>query len=178
MADHELLQADAVDEGPHRRIAHRQHGGGQADARAELSQRLRGAHALPQQPCPLDAPCKIAVAEVEPDLVAKLTQAVHHLEGVLGKSPAPLVDQVGQPEGDQIGVRGDACAVDLDVIAGIRDHRQSLRADHVKHAARQLGPASAAGQHDHAATLRSRACGAQSHSESGRPVNLTPACAL
>ena len=40
------------------------------------------------------------------------------------QAPAALVDPVGQPVGDEVGVGRDVRAVDLDVVAGVGDHDQ------------------------------------------------------
>ena len=113
-----------------------------------------------------DADREVMVAEVEPDLDSELAQSVHHCERVVGKSPTSLVDPVGEPERHQIGVRRDIGAVDLDVVARVRDHHQ-IFADDIEHAARQLGSAGAAGEDDDA------------HQRSpARPVTWIPARAL
>ncbi len=92
---------------------------------------------------------QILVAEVEPDLVAELAQRVHHREAVALEAPAARVDAVGQPEADEVGVGGDVPAVDLDVVAGVGDHRQALGPDDVEHAPRQLRAPGSPGQDDH-----------------------------
>ncbi len=92
---------------------------------------------------------EVGVAEVEPDLLAERPQPVHHLEAVAVQSPTARIDAVGEPERDQVGVRADMRAVDLDVVAGVGDDRQSLRADHVGHPAGELGAAGAAGENHH-----------------------------
>ena len=73
---------------------------------------------------------------------------VHDREGVVAQAPAALVDQIGEPEGDEVGVGGDVGAVDLDVIAGVGDHGQARGVDDVGHAPRELGAAGAAGEND------------------------------
>ena len=97
---------------------------------------------------PLEADRQVAVAEVEPDVDAERAQPVHDGEGVAGQAPAALVDLVGEPERHQIGVGRDVGAVDLDVVAGVRDHDQVVAADDVEHPARQLRAAGAPGEHD------------------------------
>jgi hypothetical protein len=99
--------------------------------------------------CPLNANRQVAITEVEPDLLPEFAQAVHHPEGVALETPAASVDLVGQPEADQVGVRGDVGPVDLNVIAGVRDHDQALAADNVKHPAGELRAPGAPRQHDH-----------------------------
>ena len=123
-------------------------------SRAPSAQAARAAHAERQ----------VAVAEVEPHVVAQLAQAVHHVERVAGQAPAALVDQVGEPERDEVGVGRDVGAVDLDVVAGVGDHGE-LVADDVEQPAGELGAAGTAGEQDY-------------HSSSGRPVRRIPACVL
>ena len=94
-----------------------------------------------------EAEAEIAVAEVEPDVLAELPHRLHHGEGVVAQAPAALVDPVGQPERDEVGIGGDVGAVDLDVVAGVGDHRE-LGAGHVQQAARELGAAGPAGEQD------------------------------
>ncbi len=70
--------------------------------------------------------------------------------------PAALVDPVGQPERHQVGIGRDVGAVDLDVVAGVGDHHQLVGADHVEHAAGELGAAGAAGEHHDRSALTGR----------------------
>ena len=84
------------------------------------------------------------------------------------QAPAALVDAVGQPVEDEVGIGGDVGAVDLDVVGGVGDDDE-LVADHVEHAAGELGPARPAGQDDYFAA---------GHSSSGRPVIRIPAWVL
>src|SRR6185295_1556983 len=168
LADHELLEA--VPAGlvaylrAHRLVAHRQHPGGEAERAALLVDRLGQPRALAQAARPAHAERQVAVAEVEPDVVAQLAQAVHHVERVAGEAPAALVDQVREPERDEVGVRRDVGAVDLDVVAGVGDHRE-LVADDVEQPAGELRAAGTAREQDY-------------HSSSGRPLSLMPACVL
>ena len=90
---------------------------------------------------------EIAVAEVEPDVLAELPHRLHHRERVVAQSPAALVDPVGQPERDEVGIGGDVAAVDLDVVAGVGDHRRAGAGD-VEQPARELGAAGPAGEQD------------------------------
>ena len=62
---------------------------------------------------------------------------------VVAQAPAALVDPVGEPERDEVGVGGDVAAVDLDVVARVGDHDEVV-ADLVEHAAGELGAARAA----------------------------------
>ena len=73
----------------------------------------------------------------------------------LAQAPAALVDQVGEPEGHEVGVGRDVRAVDLDVVAGVGDHDEALGADDVEHPARELRAAGAAGEHDDVRVRRS-----------------------
>ena len=102
-------------------IAHRQHLGAHADRLVQARERGRRREALGEHPRALQAPREVAVAEVEPHLHAELPQRVHHRERVVAQTPAALVDQAGEPEGDEVGVRRDVRAVDLDVIARVDD---------------------------------------------------------
>jgi hypothetical protein len=95
---------------------------------------------------------EIAVTEVEPHVDAEIPERLHNVERVAGEAPAALVDQIREPERDQVGVGGHIGVVDLDVIAGVGDHHEVVRAHHVEHPARQLRAAGAAGQHDDGAT--------------------------
>ena len=98
-------------------------------------------------PPSLQAPGEVAVAELEPDVHAELAQAVHDREGVAAQPPSALVDAVGEPEADEVGVGRDVGAVDVDVVAGVRDHHELLGRDDVEHAARELRAAGPAGEH-------------------------------
>ena len=81
------------------------------------------------------------------------------------QAPAALVDAVGEPEGDEVGVGGDVGAVDLDVVGRCWRSRRGRRR-HVEQAARELGAAGAAGeQDDHGRSRQS-------------PVIRIPACVL
>ena len=90
---------------------------------------------------------QIAVAEVEPDVLAERAQLIHGRERVAVDAPAALVDGVGEPERDQVGVRADVRAVDLDVIAGVGDDHQ-FGPELVQQAAGQLRASGAAGKQD------------------------------
>ena len=153
LADHELLEGapagGRADPGAHGVVAHRQHSRAHADRLVQARERRRRREAvLGAHPRALQAPREVAVAEVEPHLRAELAQRVHHREGVAAQAPAALVDQVGEPEGDEVGVGGDVRAVDLDVVAGVRDHGEPRGLDDVEHAPRELGAAGAAGEDD------------------------------
>ncbi len=145
-------------------IAHREHAARHAERLAQDVERLRQPRAVGQTRRALYAHREIAVAEVEPHVLAQLAQPLHHLEGVAPQAPAALVDAVGQPVEDEVGIGGDVGAVDLDVVGGV-GHDDELVADHVEHAAGELGPARPAGQDDYFA----------GHSSSGRPVMRIPA---
>ena len=167
LADHELLERVP---GParlhvraHGLVAHRQHAGGDAECAARLVDRLGQPGALGQALRAAQAQGEVAVAEVEPDVLAELAQSVHHLEGVAGQAPAALVDPVGEPERDEVGVGGDVAVVDLHVVAGVGDNRQLVRL--VEQAARQLGAARPARQQNY-------------HGRSVSPVRRMPACVL
>ena len=69
----------------------------------------------------MQADRQIAVAEVEPDVLAERAQLVHRGERVVREPPAALVDRVGEPEGDQIRVGADVRPIDLQIVAGVGD---------------------------------------------------------
>ena len=165
VADHELLKGapalDAADPRAHGVVAHRQHARAHADAPVQSLKRRAGGGSLGEHARALHAPRQVAVAEVEPDIRSERPQGVHHKEGVPAQSPAALVDLVGQPEGDQVGVRRDVRAVDLDVVARVGDRHQALALDDVGHPPHELRPAGAAGEHDDVAAGRA-------HSQRGR----------
>ena len=85
-------------------------------------------------------------------------------EGVARQAPAALVDAVGEPERDEVGVGRDVAAVDLDVVARVRDHHQ-LVADLVEQAAGELRSARPAGEEDY-------------HGRSVSPVSRMPGVRL
>ena len=99
-------------------VAHRQHArAGTPSARAQLGAAPRSAaRPRPAAARALQAHGEVAVAEVEPDVVAELAQPVHDVERVVAQAPAALVDAVGEPERDEVGVGRDVGAVDLDVV--------------------------------------------------------------
>jgi hypothetical protein len=88
--------------------------------------------------------------------------ALHLLERVARDAPAALVDDAGEPPGDEVGIGRDVHAVDLEVVARVRDDRDVVVLGETR---RELGPAGAAGEDGY-------------HSSSGRPVSLMPACVL
>ena len=126
--DHELLERPTTRPCARTRVRTGSSHIGSTRARtpsAAVERRQRLGQALAARPAArraLDADREVAVAEVEPDVAAELAQPVHHRERVAGQAPAALVDPVGEPEGDEVGVGGDVGAVDLDVVAGVGDH--------------------------------------------------------
>ena len=98
-----------------------------AERLAQAVERLRQPRAVGQPRRALHAHREVAVAEVEPDVLAQLAQPLHHLEGVAPQAPAALVDPVGQPVEDEVGIGGDVGAVDLDVVGGVGDRRRARR---------------------------------------------------
>ena len=163
----------------HRVVAHRQHARSArrcaafSRASAAVGRAPFGEHARA-----LHAPGEIAVAEVEPDIRPERPQGVHHRKAVVAQAPAALVDLVGQPEGDQVGVGRDVRAVDLDVVAGVGDHHQALGA----RPRRAIPRASFAPPVPPASTTTSpRRCASRALTPtrgSGRPVRRMPACTL
>ena len=121
---------------------------GTPSAAAQLRERVGQPRALAEPPRALEADREVAVAEVEPDVLAERAQGVHHHEGVVAQAPAALVDAVGQPVEDEVGVGRDVAAVDLDVVAGVGDHDE-LVADLVEQAAGELGATRTARQQNH-----------------------------
>ena len=105
----------------------RQHARRDAERPRQLRERLGQPRALAEPPRPLQADREVAVAEVEPDVLAERAQGVHHHEGVVAQAPAALVDAIGQPVEDEVGVGRDVAAVDLDVVAGVGDHDEIAR---------------------------------------------------
>ena len=167
LADHELLERVPGPARLHVRpdglVAHRQHLRSYGERRAGLVDRLGQPGALGEPAGAAHAQREVSVAEVEPDVVAQLAQAVHHVEGVAGQAPAALVDAVGEPEGDEVGVGRDVRAVDLDVVRGVGDDDEL--AGLVEEAARELGSARPAREQDY-------------HGRSVSPVRRMPACVL
>ena len=121
---------------------------GTPSASRQLRERLGQPRALAEPPRALEADREVAVAEVEPDVLAERAQGVHHHEGVVAQAPAAIVDAVGQPVEDEVGVGRDVAAVHLDVIAGVGDHDEIV-ADLFEQSARQLGASRTARQQNH-----------------------------
>ena len=157
--------------GAHRRVGHRQDPGADAERRRQLGQRLGQSRALREELGATHADRQIAIAEVEPHLDAELAQPVHDRERVAAQAPAALVDAVGEPERDEVGVGRDVGAVDLEVVTGVGDDHEVV-ADAVEHAAGELRAAGPAGEHDDRRTHQGRTGG------SGRPVMRIPEWAL
>ena len=149
-------------------VARREHPCPHSDGGVQPRERRRGGGTRGYQPRALHAPREVAVAEVEPNLHAERAQRVHDGERVAGQAPAARVDEVGEPEGDEVGVGRDVRAVDLDVISRVHDRRQPLGLDHVGHPPHELGAAGPAGEHDDVLA-------AHSHRPSRRPVSWIPA---
>ena len=128
LADHELLEvAPAGVVRIHvctRLVAHRQHPRAHADRLVQLAAPRWGAAPRRVHAPALQAPGEVAVAEVEPHVGAERAQRLHDAKVSPLDAPAALVDEVGQPEGHEVGVGGDVRAVDLDVVAGVGDHDQ------------------------------------------------------
>ncbi len=59
----------------------------------------------------------------------------------------------------EVGVRRDVAAVDVDVVARVRDDGQLPRSDDVEEAAGELGTAGPPGQHDDAQEGVREGCG-------------------
>ena len=109
---------------------------------------------------------QVAVAEAEPGGRPARSSAPITSQVSSRMPVAALVDHVGEPVGHEVRVGRDVHAVDLHVVAGVGDHRQVGRADHVEQPAGELGPAGPAGEERYY------------QSASGSPVSLIPACVL
>jgi hypothetical protein len=90
---------------------------------------------------------EVAVAEPEPVRAPHARERVHDLPGVAPEAPAALVDLVRQPVRDEVRVRGDVHAVDVDVVTRVRDHRELVAG--VGQTARELRPTGPSGQQHH-----------------------------
>ena len=150
--DHELLERPPAfaghHAGPDGEVGHRQDPAGRVQCVGDRGVGIGESLALLEPAGALDPDRQILVAEVEPHVDRQALEAVHHVEGVAGDAPAALVDPIGEPERDQVGVGRHVRAVDLDVVAGVRDHDELVGSDHVEHAAGELCAASPAGEHD------------------------------
>ena len=108
VADHELLKGAPAVGCPHPGadliVTGRQHRRPQADCRTQRRERLRRGVARTEHPGPLQAPCEVAVAEVEPHLDPERSQGIHDGEAVIAQAPAALIDQAGEPEADEVRV--------------------------------------------------------------------------
>src|SRR5829696_7048848 len=167
--DHELLERPPPPVRAHVRahglVAHREHARVDAERVRDLAVRLGQAPPAPQKLGADEAQREIAVAEPEPRLAARPLERADHLPGVAAHPEAPLVDEIGEPQRHEVGVRRDVHAVDLDVVARVGDHAQLVAAYDVEHPARELRPAGAPGEDDY-------------HRGSSRPVSRMPAVTL
>ena len=76
---------------------------------------------------PVEAGREVAVGEPEPVGGAELHEPLEDGRAVALDPPALLlVDLVGEPVGDQVGVGRDVDAEQLDVVGRVRDHRQPV----------------------------------------------------
>ena len=181
--DQVLLQAALAGRGPHpgadRRVAHRQHPGGDPERAGDLRLGVGRAAAGVEELAAVEAGGEVAVGEAEPVRRAEPGEALEDGEGVVADPPAALgVDFAAQPVGDEVGVGGDVDAERLDVVgrcwrspSGRRRSPPACRRRVWRRRCRRRAalPASAAG------------APAQAHdqwSPSGRPVSLIPAWAL
>jgi hypothetical protein len=89
---------------------------------------------------------EVAVGQAEPTRRAELLEMLVDDERVVAKAPAPLlVDDVGEPERDAVGIDTDVQAVKLRVVRGVGDHRE-LGADRILEPGGELPAAGAAGE--------------------------------
>jgi hypothetical protein len=130
-----------------RRVGRHEHPRGHAERAPQVVDGVREPPARREPQLAVQADRQVTVAEVEPHVLAERAQLIHGRERVPGQAPAALVDLVGQPEGDEIGVGGDVGAVDLDVIAGIGDDHE-FGAELVQQASSQLRASGAPGEQD------------------------------
>ena len=106
VADHELLERRASGR---RRVIHVRSGSsvgtstraGTPNARRRSSIACVSRAPAGEPPRAVQADREVAVAEVEPDVLAERAQLVHRGERVAVEAPAALVDRVGEPEGDR-----------------------------------------------------------------------------
>ena len=151
IADHELLEGVPVparpDERAQRRVRGHEHAGGHVERAPQLVDGVRQPPAGREPLRAVQADREVTVAEVEPDLLAQGAQLVHRRERVVLDPPAALVDGVGEPERDQVGVGADVRAIDLDVVAGVGDDDQ-VGPELVQQAAGQLRASGAPGKED------------------------------
>ena len=110
VADHELLERALApaggDERAQRIVGRDEHARGDAERAPQVVDRLRQPRAAREPAGAVQADREVAVAEVEPDVLAERAQLVHRGERVAGEAPAALVDRVGEPEGDRDPGRG------------------------------------------------------------------------
>ena len=114
--DQELLQAATAlrrgDEGPHRLLAHRQHPRCYAERPPDLRLRCGQRAALGHELSPVDRGGEVEVGEAEPPRRAELDESFVDREAVVLEAPAALlVDRVGEPVRDEVGVDADVEAV-------------------------------------------------------------------
>ncbi len=131
--------------GAYRVVAHREDPAGGFERLDDGGVSLGEPLAVVEAPGAFEPDRQILVSEVEPHVDRQALQALHHVERVAGETPSAFVDPIRQPECDQVGVRRNVRAVDLDVVAGVRDHGQRVAADDVEHSAGELRAAGAAG---------------------------------
>ena len=106
-------------------VGHRQDGGGEPEAAAQLQRDLGRPATATQLIRPPQVGRQVPVAEAEPGLLAQLGEAVHHRPRLVREAPAPFgVIQAGQRVGDRVVVRPDREAVQHQVVAGVDDDGQ------------------------------------------------------
>ena len=151
VADHELLEgalaAGGRDPRAQRVVGRDEHARRHAERAPQVVDRLRQPRAVGEPHRAVQADRQVAVAEVEPDVLAERAQLVHRRERVAGEAPAALVDRVGEPERDEIRVGADVRAVDLQVVAGVGDDGE-FGAELVQQAASELRASGAPREQD------------------------------
>ena len=151
-SDHEVLKRQPASARHHASpdgcVAHRQDAARSFQCAGDRGVGIREPLALVEPAGALDPDREVLVTEVEPHVDRQPLETLHHAERVIGEAPAALVDPIREPERDQVGVGRHVRAVDLDVIAGVRDHDQRVAADDIEHSARELCSAGTSGEHD------------------------------
>ena len=108
-------------------VGHRDDGGADAHAFAEIGGDGGEGFAGFQAAGALDVEGYVAVAQTEPGLAAELFQRLHEGPGFVVAAPAKLaVGHAGQRIGDCIDVGGDGQAEMLEIVAGVDDDQQVL----------------------------------------------------
>ena len=140
--------AARADPGAQRVVGRDEHARGHAERAPQVVDRVRQPRARREPAGAVQADRQVAVAEVEPDRPRRARAAGPSRANVSPvQAPAALVDRVGEPERDEVGIGADVGAVDLDVVAGVGDDDE-FGAELVQQAAGQLRASGAPGEQD------------------------------